>query len=449
MAANNSGKLSKSVLKLLPVVALFPALALAGLIGWSILSFTLFSQPSDQPQTAETRDARWEQDIDFLRKELPERHVDPFYVTGEEEWRTEAQELRASVPESTDRELYFEMSRLVALLGDGHTSLSASTGTFSDQAELVYPLDVRWFDDGPFVARASEEYQQAIGAEVVAVGGVPVDEVVERAGLARAFDYENPYGRRAEAEIALTYPLLLEAAGITQSLDEATYELQTPEGESLTVPVESAPGSDIGFVGPDLEDMPLYWRGVIEDRIVWYEHLEDENAVYVQYNDALGNPLEAINTMTEALQLARSEEAGKLVFDVRNNTGGSSFPFLLIRQRMGEEPLGESGEVYGIMSRYTFSSGFDIITDLKKVNGATIAGQPAGTRPNFFGNVTSMELPNSGFTINYPTTHSDNFPEMGDARIYEPDLEASFNSEDFFEGRDPYLQSVLDSEASE
>ena len=426
----------------MPGLALFPFLIIAALLGFIFLAFGFTGRTAGQTAPAETHAERWQQDVDALTQQILEKHVNPFWIVSEGDFMAQAQELKAQAANLSDEEMLFGVMKLMGSVGDGHTYVTPE-GIFEEAANKRFPVEITWFDNGLFVTRAAPETQEALGAQLIAVEGISIEEILARVEPALTYDDGNPYGRRTEFEWFVARPLLLYAAGLIP--DEAAGEFTfSRDGESFTLTLGGRDRDSFNLVGPDLSEVPLYWQGVLDDVTARTTYLENEGAVYLQYNSSTEIGFNFTDASVRALRFARREGAKKLIVDVRRNTGGSNLASELFSYRLGQHPfLQNGGKLYVIMGQDTFSSGFDVVSQLVRPYGAVTVGQPAGTRPNFFGNVGSFTLPNSGITVGVPNTLSPNFPELGDVRVYPPDLEVAFTSHDFFAGRDPYVEAAL------
>ena len=430
----------------LPGLVLFPLLIVGGVAGYIFTTYALTGQTAEQPTAAATHKGRWQQDVDALTQQVLEKHINPFWVVSEGDFMAQAQELKAQAATLSDEEMLFGLMQLMGSIRDGHTR-AIPDGMFEERYEESFPVEITWFDDGLFVTRVAQGAQEALGAQLVSVAGVPVKEMVTRIGPALSFDDGNPYGQRRKFERFVVRLLLLHAAGFIpdeRAADFTFVKEGVNNGEPFTLTLEGQDEAEIDLVGPDFTNPPLYWQGFTDDAVVRTSYLENEDAVYLQYSDSSGLGLDFIDASTRALQLARREGVDKLIVDVRLNTGGSELPSMLFNSRLGRHSfLQNGGKLYVIMGRATFSAGFDVVSQLVNSHNAVTVGQPAGTRPNFFGNVQEFALPNSGVITTIPTTLSTNFPELGNVRVYPPDLSVPFTSEDFFAGRDPYLEAAL------
>ena len=107
--------------------------------------------------------------------ELERIHPNPYHATSREEYARRVDELAARAG-SLDRDhLVVELMRLLALLGerDGHSGIYTLHN--HPRPLHLYPLRTYWFSDGLAVVDGDEP-----GAKLVAIEGVPIDEVVAR-----------------------------------------------------------------------------------------------------------------------------------------------------------------------------------------------------------------------------------------------------------------------------
>ena len=66
---------------------------------------------------------RWAADLDLLVKELPARHKNLFFKITAEKYLADAAALKARIPELGRPQFLAGLARLVATVGDSHTSL--------------------------------------------------------------------------------------------------------------------------------------------------------------------------------------------------------------------------------------------------------------------------------------------------------------------------------------
>ena len=82
------------------------------------------NEPEPEPAPAlSERDQGWVDDINYLREQIKDNHYDPFYWCPEEEFDWKLDQLAAKVGELSDSDIFFELSAVIAGLGDNHTYL--------------------------------------------------------------------------------------------------------------------------------------------------------------------------------------------------------------------------------------------------------------------------------------------------------------------------------------
>jgi hypothetical protein len=131
----------------------------------------------------------------------------------------------------------------------------------------------------------------------------------------------------------------------------------------------------------------------------------------------------------------------RVIIDLRRNGGGNS---ALIRPLVAglSERWDRAGapSLFALIGANTFSSGLWAAEDLKRI-GATLVGTPTGGRPNSFGEIRSVQLPHSGFTLFYSTKMWTRDPES-DPDSLEPHVLAEPTFADLIAGRDVVIDAV-------
>src|ERR1051326_3356875 len=149
--------------------------------------------------------AAWRDDLRVLAEGLPKLHVNAFHDISRDEWVSAAAELDRAIP-ALDRDRYVAgLMRLVARIGDGHTSLTP----FFDEKIGFHAVAARLysFSDGIYVRAAEENRRDIVGAKLVAVGGVRVEEAFRR--VAETVAHDNEEGLRQVVPIYFGVPEIL------------------------------------------------------------------------------------------------------------------------------------------------------------------------------------------------------------------------------------------------
>ena len=392
-------------------------------------------KPAAHPIPAETRDGRWEQDVDYFASQLPRLHFDLFAKLSETEFVATTDELRENIPQLSDQAIQMEFARIVTSIGDGHTQI----GGWLD-APGVAPIRLRWFSDGLFIVRASEDHEAAYGAEVLGIGGNDLSQVMAAVSELVPADNE-PYMRRRAARLLRLLPLFHEL-GFTAHPDTAVFTIATTSGDTVEQVFVTQADSSIVWAEPSFDQSPLYLQR--QNESYWFEYLAESSTVFFKYNRCRGR--EGFRDLAEEVRaLIDTGSVDRMVIDFRGNGGGNSmiFDFYLLRHIKKIESLRDEGRLYSVIDVATFSSAVLNSIKLERQTNAITVGEPTGGKPNHFGEVKSFSLPNSGMDIYYSSKYFEAFPELGDAPYFEPEEYIPLSSSDYFSGRDPVMEWIL------
>ncbi len=378
---------------------------------------------------------QWREDVEYLVKELPERHINLFFKISEQEFRAMAAEFKQRLPELNQDEFQVGLSRLTAAVGDSHTGLRP-------QITRAFPLMLYWFEDGIYVLNTVPEYGEILYGRIIRMQDHPIDEVME------AFSEILPHENRAQLKSSI--PQILASAQFLHGLNII------PDTETMRLTVENEKGQT---VTADLKSLPLggMFKGIIDmrddsgwplyrqnrGRFYWYAYLPDKKIMYFKYNACREHTAEPFSEFSQRM-LAEidAEPVEKLVIDVRNNGGGNSGildPF--IDTLAQHETLNQKGRLFVITGRQTFSSAILNAIDLRKKTEAILVGEPTGGKPNHYGELKFLTLPNTKMVVSYSTkyfTHAEK-----DTPSLMPDIAVEMTFQDYRTGRDPFLEAVL------
>ena len=98
---------------------------------------------------------QWRGDLDTLAENLLERHPNFFTTHTVEEFEDAIEELAAKIDTLDDAQIVIELSRLIALGGDPHTSIELSPYA---KAMHRLPIQVIVLSDGVFISAATAPY---------------------------------------------------------------------------------------------------------------------------------------------------------------------------------------------------------------------------------------------------------------------------------------------------
>jgi len=384
---------------------------------------------------SQTREERWRQDLQSLEQQIVARHPNPFTKVTRTEFTEAARAIGDSIGQRTDPQLAADLARLVAMIGDAHTSIGL---TQASARTTFLPLRVRWFPDGLYVTQAAEIHARALGKRVLRIGNKNAEECFDI--LRRYVSHENENWARLISANYFISPEILQAAEIIDAVGPVTYEFEDFE---LTV----APASLALLNAPYLSrpKFPLYRRNPAQP--YWFEYLADSRTIYFQYNQCRETPALPFAQFTrEMIAFIESNPVDRLVFDFRNNTGGNSAILEQLLQALGTSFLAgkflPSKGSYLLIGRQTFSSASLNTADIKAQGATVLIGEPTGGGASGFGEVAPILLPNSQLSGQVSTrlVTVTGFPGSSIA----PDIAVELTAADYFADNDPVLQKALE-----
>lgn len=384
--------------------------------------------------------ARWREDLSDLVAALRREHRNPFHRTSREAFDGAVRHLHARVPSLADHEVVVELSRLVAMLGDGHTALRlAEVPGFRR-----YPLALYRYGDGLYVRAVGREHGAAAGARLLAVGGTPAEEAYE--AMRPLVSRDNEMGVRATAPALLTIPEVLHARGVIEAPERTTFEVELRGGERVALSLD--PGDGLPAEMVDTRDgapapTPLWLRRSPEEN--WFDYLPDSRALYLGYNRVRDGADETLATLFDrAFALVEREGAERLIVDIRLNVGGNNaLNRPLIHHLVRCDRINRWGGLYAIIGRQTFSAAMNLVVDLERHTRTLFVGEPTGSSPNHYGENAEIVLPQSGLRATASTLWWQHSTPYDDRPWIAPDLPARLSAEDYAANRDPAVETAL------
>jgi uncharacterized protein (TIGR03437 family) len=423
----------------------------------TVLLLAMLCAPLLDAQQVST--ARRQQDLDFIANQLPRLHANFFFQLDPAQFQQAVNALSAKLATATDAEFYVGLSQLVALAGDAHTALAFTGNAATAIGFRVLPLQFRWLDDGVFVTGAGSAYARALGAQLIAVGGSPIDQVVQQ--LATVIPHANDQWLHNEAAQFLTYQQILQGLHVVPVASASDFTFRTLSGDSFVLSVAPADGALLTAPDPAAGLLPAYLQQATAN--YWYTYFPKNRLLYFKYNRCADDPANPFSTFSAGLlQTVDSNPVDTFVFDFRGNPGGDSslinvlgnglaqrYPTLLANPRL---------RIYDVIDKGTFSSGMDDAMAIKQPLPSEITaffpnvdftqlvraiGEPTGGKPAEYGEVKPFTLPGSGLPGQYSTTYFPNPPYIPDLPSFMPDIPVSIRSTDFFARHDPVMAAML------
>ncbi|MFW6085401.1 MAG: hypothetical protein ACODAA_09320 [Gemmatimonadota bacterium] len=409
------------------------------------------SRPACEPECPLTAsEAR--ADLEYLLERVERRHPDPFRHQSRDSWLESTERISATPPCREPSAFFASMLGLLAGMRDGHMDAYAPEAW--EDTRKVHPIKLVAFPDGVRITAAAPPYAEIVGARVLALGGVPVDEALRR--LRAIVPSDNEPGKRELLEDYLRMPALLHALGLAEHLSSGTMTVESDEPSSPLVVRLHDPGPRTGLpVGPPRRPTPPGWVDARQgeagapwqrklDEPYWIGELPELQATFLQLNQIVPGRDGSLTPLAERLraELAR-DDIERLVVDLRFNRGGDATLYApVLRAVAGEDKLHRPGGLYVLISSYTFSAAVHLAAELERLTHATFVGEPTAAPPNHFADAASFELPHSKIEVETSTLYWQKSDPRDDRRWIHPDIAAPIEFEHWRADMDPAVASI-------
>lgn len=125
-----------------------------------IYLYGIFHRITDSPVLANgSRDERWLSDLNFVKRELPEKHKNLFFSKSKADFNKEMDLLINNIKDLNDTEIKGELAGIINSVNDSHTSVDI-------KGALLYPFSFFEFEEGIYLSNAAIEYKDFWGKKL-------------------------------------------------------------------------------------------------------------------------------------------------------------------------------------------------------------------------------------------------------------------------------------------
>jgi hypothetical protein len=394
---------------------------------------------------------RWREDLRHMAREMEARHRNLFHTTTREQFEGAVRRLHERIPALARHQIVVELARIAASVGDGHTNLAPTRDPKIGFRTLPFKLYL--FKDGLFVRAAERSHADLLGARVIKIGDLGVEESIARAR--EIVGRDNEMDVKFFAPLLLAMPEVLHALGLSESPEAARFTFEKggrrqtstlkPSGPADLLP----PDTDLSWLPKegwvDMRDgapAPLWLKD--PKNKFWFERLPDSKVVYAQVNEVNDKADESLADFSKRL-LASVEADGveRLVLDLRLNRGGNNVLLRPLVVGLVKSRLNRRGGLFLIMGRSTWSAAQSLLNRLEEYTEVIFVGEPSGSKGNHYGDSRRITLPHSGITARVSIYYWQDWMPWDERPWTAPHLTAELSSEDYRAGGDPALKAVL------
>lgn len=295
--------------------------------------FFLLSLLGAEAQTSVTLRDTLVSDFDSFITILEQTHPDPYTrFGGKVLFHKAAYELRDRLDkeELTIRDFAMLLSDFLIQLRDGHSYVGIPAlhdSQRGNDTELYLPVEMATIPGGLILSKVPAEYKEWIGSRILAVNGVEIEVLTERAKEYTAI--ENLYGAYAFLETQLRdFSFLKRLFALNSSADKVNFRLLTPDNEERLLPLQPV-------TRREMEKMNLSERGACKTI--------EKPADYMYYQfigKGKQNMLFRLGSMMSRENLIYMRDCGRPSFKGELN---SFYQYLLHKEMPKEEDVALAG----------------------------------------------------------------------------------------------------------
>ncbi len=218
------------------------------------------------------------------------------------------------------KECIYRLQEIICGYHVAHLRLT-TTKDNQDFTANILPFIFKCFGEDIHIVIAAKQYEKYLGAKVLEVGGVPIEEVLER--LSKYIPYENPCSVKYYLESTISYDNL-NRVGLVEKNRKIKIKLQKDDGtiESFSCKPVYISETKFSYLFPRKENPVL----TVQDRNVDYsvKASKENGTVYAHFNRVWCNTeYRPINFFEDLMAELNSDSYNTIVFDLRLNGGGS------------------------------------------------------------------------------------------------------------------------------
>jgi len=419
------------------------------------------------------------EDLDTLFSAISEIHPNPYFNITKEEFN----KLKAKAYDKIKKpmsvcDFWKLISPIVASLGDGHTSLKMPYGDYIYQIysgkNIVFPIKLHIIKDSALVLKNFSNAPIKEGDYILSINGIPTKKII------------NDFIPYISGELRHFKTVIIERE--FSKMLFLVYGFKGP----FNVKIKDSKGKikEYKLEGGDkntYEKFGIYFFG---DKNFYFNEIPELKTGIIKFDafvmrDKFNKFLK--NTFTKI----KEKKYRNLIIDLRNNPGGDSsiaedlleyitnrpyrfysevqtkvskytIKFLqedspteehkidsiytskFTAKSPPENPLRFEGNIFVLISNYTFSTASDFAAVIKDFKIGTLVGEETGGIPTSYGDIYYVNLPNSHLNLGVSWQYFIR-PNGDTTDVHHgvmPDISVKTNAEDIREGIDPVMEKV-------
>ncbi|MBX7046422.1 MAG: tetratricopeptide repeat protein [Ignavibacteria bacterium] len=399
-----------------------------------------------------SRNEVWQADIKFLKERMEQTHYNVFNTLTKEKWEKEFADLLDNIDNLDNEQITTGIAKIIASVGDGHTLLFPYPKTGNKSEE--YKVKFYKFKDGLYIKGIAKEYTQYNGMKVTKIGKYNTDDALKI--VSEIIPHDNEFGIDWLLPNYLVNNDYMYGLGISDSKDMLKLELAGENGKKINAEIKKtvtefkanqhiAKGEDLIYVNEGaVNPLPLYLKH--GNDWFWFEHLKDINYVYMQVNAIQNKESEKLKDFYDRVfRYIDSNNVEGIIIDLRLNSGGNNgLNKYLINNFIRNDRINQKGKVFTIIGRNTFSAAMNLVSDLENNTQTIFIGEPTGSKPNFVGEINTIDLPNTGLKVSASSMYWQKGNSTDMRKWVFPEIYTPLSFSDFKNNVDPAMNAVYE-----
>lgn len=422
-----------------PALCLAAVLPLHGFSPQSAAGAAVAKLPKVSPSTGDaTRVTLWREAGNLITRTLERTHPNPWFRCSRERFLAELAALDRDLPHLSEYQTMLRWRLILAGLGDEHTLL------WEDASESrTWPLVVRILPQGVLITNTDEAHQAWLGARVLAVGNLPVNDFLQ--SLRPFVSAAVPAYRTAKLARLFRFGWEWQTAlGLAPEKTGPELTLELRDGQKVKEAITATEGDTLHWVS--LHPTSPRLRDADPEKSYTFSLLQGGRTLYVRYRSCRDDVSESFEAFTGRVQQAcHGQPLARVIVDLRANDGGNSAVFDPMLRWIEKHPaFSRPSGALVLTDVKTFSSAFLNAWSLQ-TQGARILGSEPGQPINAYGDIRATTLPGLPATFGCSTKAFIILPKDDSAwrRSLKVDLALDETAEDALGLTDSVLDRTL------
>jgi len=388
----------------------------------------------------ETTVSNWNSDLETLADTLESVHPNPYRSYKKEKFYQDIDTLKSALPTLTEVGFKLNLIQLLAKLGDGHTG--ASIAFLNEQNPVKYPIRLQWFEDELLVTGTIPEYEKLLGAKLVSINNMPLEKVISKVNTLIPHDAEN--WLKVFNPKYMIYADILKHLKVIDNQETSKWKFTDENNKSITVELHPI-NQEKEFIQLQIPQFNSISSNLTKNYggLYGYRVLNGGEILYIQYNECVDTYFDQFSE--DILSTIQTENPNRIIFDLRENTGGNSnFMSNLILELIEQTDI-KNKQIDLLIGKATFSSGVLNSIDIRDLLNAKVYGEDSGEKVNSFGEIISFTLPFSNLEIAYST--KEYIMNKNNDGPMKPDIYCTQTYSDYENGIDTCMELLLNQNA--